>query len=310
MPGGDARTRVRSRPCSTPSVSSTRSGSPPPSRMRAGQVRRCMSPCAAGATPCCRVTSRKIPKRRSPGRSRMRSCAAGGCTTPSSPAAGRCFSRRAWSNISTPSGGQTVAGEGEVSPNARAILRVLRREWEMTTADLRADAGIRDRPTFTRALDELQAAMLVVPTPFTTRAGSRISTHSRLAGFPPTQPPRRPERRASRDRALLPGVGGNDDARRTGPRHGPVACRRRPRQSRPRCRRVRDDGVHGCVSAGRVEALIHARLQLLDPVQDGVNLVTRGSRTILSSRPARSGRETAGTGRRRRTTGLTSASGR
>jgi hypothetical protein len=50
-----------------------------------------------------------------------------------------------------------------LSTNARAILRVLRREWEMTTADLRKDAGIRDRAAFTRALDELQAAMLVVP---------------------------------------------------------------------------------------------------------------------------------------------------
>jgi hypothetical protein len=53
--------------------------------------------------------------------------------------------------------------KAQLSPNARAILRVLRREWEMTTADLRADAGIRDRTTFTRALDELQAAMIVVP---------------------------------------------------------------------------------------------------------------------------------------------------
>ena len=50
-----------------------------------------------------------------------------------------------------------------LSPEARAILRVLRREWEMATADLRADARIGDRQAFTRALDELQAAMLVVP---------------------------------------------------------------------------------------------------------------------------------------------------
>jgi hypothetical protein len=50
-----------------------------------------------------------------------------------------------------------------LSPPARAILRVLRREWEIATADLRADAGIKDRSAFTRALDELQAAMLVVP---------------------------------------------------------------------------------------------------------------------------------------------------
>jgi hypothetical protein len=46
---------------------------------------------------------------------------------------------------------------------AQAVLRVLRREWEMATADLRLDARIDDRRTFTRALDELQAAMLVVP---------------------------------------------------------------------------------------------------------------------------------------------------
>jgi hypothetical protein len=47
--------------------------------------------------------------------------------------------------------------------NAQAILRVLRREWEMATADLRADSGVTDRADFTRAMDELQAAMLIVP---------------------------------------------------------------------------------------------------------------------------------------------------
>jgi hypothetical protein len=53
--------------------------------------------------------------------------------------------------------------QDRLSKHAQAILRVLRREWEMATADLRDDARISDRPTFTRALDELQAAMLVVP---------------------------------------------------------------------------------------------------------------------------------------------------
>ena len=33
--------------------------------------------------------------------------------------------------------------------DARAILRVLRREWEMSTADLRADSGVTDRAAFT-----------------------------------------------------------------------------------------------------------------------------------------------------------------
>jgi hypothetical protein len=50
-----------------------------------------------------------------------------------------------------------------LSPAAQAILRVLRHEWEMATADLRNDSGIADRATFNRGLDELQAAMIVVP---------------------------------------------------------------------------------------------------------------------------------------------------
>ncbi len=50
-----------------------------------------------------------------------------------------------------------------LSVPARAILRVLRREWEMSTADLRDASRIRDRRAFTKALDELQAAMIVVP---------------------------------------------------------------------------------------------------------------------------------------------------
>ncbi|MBX3277672.1 MAG: hypothetical protein KF868_06685 [Acidobacteria bacterium] len=50
-----------------------------------------------------------------------------------------------------------------LSAPAQAVLGVLRREWEMATADLRTDSGITDRKQFTRAIDELQAAMIVVP---------------------------------------------------------------------------------------------------------------------------------------------------
>jgi hypothetical protein len=50
-----------------------------------------------------------------------------------------------------------------LSRNARAILKVLRREWEMSTSDLRDESGIKDRQAFTRGVDELQAAMLVLP---------------------------------------------------------------------------------------------------------------------------------------------------
>jgi hypothetical protein len=50
-----------------------------------------------------------------------------------------------------------------LSRSARAILHVLRREWEMATKDLRSESGVKDGRVFGRALDELQAAMLVVP---------------------------------------------------------------------------------------------------------------------------------------------------
>lgn len=51
-----------------------------------------------------------------------------------------------------------------LSRTALAVLAILRKEWEMASSDLRTDAGIADRRQFTVALDELQAAMIVVPT--------------------------------------------------------------------------------------------------------------------------------------------------
>ncbi|HLH30112.1 MAG TPA: hypothetical protein VKY31_02840, partial [Terriglobia bacterium] len=51
-----------------------------------------------------------------------------------------------------------------LSQPALRILRVLRKEWEMGTADLRKESRVDDRTAFTRALDELQAAMIVIPT--------------------------------------------------------------------------------------------------------------------------------------------------
>ena len=50
-----------------------------------------------------------------------------------------------------------------LSRHARAILKVLRGEWEMGSSDLREEAGIKDRRAFNVALDELQAAMIVMP---------------------------------------------------------------------------------------------------------------------------------------------------
>ena len=50
-----------------------------------------------------------------------------------------------------------------LSTNAQRVLKVLRREHELATADLRADSGVTERAAFTRALDELQRAMKVIP---------------------------------------------------------------------------------------------------------------------------------------------------
>jgi hypothetical protein len=55
------------------------------------------------------------------------------------------------------------AEKTRLTKSALAILRVLRREWEMATAELRVDSGVTDRKAFIRAIDELQAAMIVVP---------------------------------------------------------------------------------------------------------------------------------------------------
>ena len=50
-----------------------------------------------------------------------------------------------------------------LSEDARKVLKVLRREWEMATADLRKEAGVEDRARFTKALDELQRTLKVIP---------------------------------------------------------------------------------------------------------------------------------------------------
>ena len=50
----------------------------------------------------------------------------------------------------------------QLSSEARAVLKVLRSEWEMATGDLRKESGVTDRARFTRAIEELQRAMKVV----------------------------------------------------------------------------------------------------------------------------------------------------
>jgi hypothetical protein len=51
----------------------------------------------------------------------------------------------------------------ELSSEARNVLRVLRRDWEAATSDLREDTGIAERKQLTKAIEDLQRAMKVVP---------------------------------------------------------------------------------------------------------------------------------------------------
>jgi hypothetical protein len=51
-----------------------------------------------------------------------------------------------------------------LSSDAQAILKIMRREWEMGTRDLREASGISDRARFNKAMTELQRALKLIPT--------------------------------------------------------------------------------------------------------------------------------------------------
>lgn len=50
-----------------------------------------------------------------------------------------------------------------LSTEAQLILKVMRREWEMATRDLREESGIKERARFDKALAELQKTLKVIP---------------------------------------------------------------------------------------------------------------------------------------------------
>ena len=91
-----------------------------------------------------------------------------------------------------------------LSRTAQAILRVLRREWEMSTSDLRDESGVKDRKAFTRGVDELQAAMIVVPSEVVLPAEIHLHLDARRRTVSRRAAPARGSRdRSARDRALL-----------------------------------------------------------------------------------------------------------
>ncbi len=86
----------------------------------------------------------------------------------------------------------------QLSRHARAILRVLRREWEMATKDLRDESGVTERAAFNKALDELQAAMIVMPAAVFYAPKFTYVWTLAVSRFPDAI-----RRRVSRDEALL-----------------------------------------------------------------------------------------------------------
>lgn len=50
-----------------------------------------------------------------------------------------------------------------LSTEAQLILKIMRREWEMATRDLREESGIKERARFDKALAELQKTFKVIP---------------------------------------------------------------------------------------------------------------------------------------------------
>src|ERR1044071_9659195 len=51
-----------------------------------------------------------------------------------------------------------------LSTDAQAILKIMRREWEMASRDLREESGIRERARFDKAMTELQRPLKLIPT--------------------------------------------------------------------------------------------------------------------------------------------------
>lgn len=51
----------------------------------------------------------------------------------------------------------------ELSAEAKKVIKVLRSEWESSTSDLRIDAKIEDRRKLTKAIEDLQRCMKVIP---------------------------------------------------------------------------------------------------------------------------------------------------
>ena len=73
------------------------------------------------------------------------------------------ITRRLVPHFNTLSGLTRSQEAAVLSQPAQDILKVLRKEWEMSTGDLRASSGVKERRAFTKAIDELQRVFKVIP---------------------------------------------------------------------------------------------------------------------------------------------------
>ena len=118
----------------------------------------------------------------------------------------------------------------------------------MATSDLREESGVTDRKAFNRGLDELQAAMIVVPSEEAPlRAEVHLSGRSASAGFRTRCAP--PHGRAPRDRACFAGAGTTIPGERRGSPACPAGSQR---GNRAPSRRLRHDAAPGFYQLARV----------------------------------------------------------
>jgi hypothetical protein len=73
------------------------------------------------------------------------------------------ITRRLVPHFNSISGVARKQEKAELSQPAQDILKVLRKEWEMATGDLRGASGVKERAIFTKAIDELQRVFKVIP---------------------------------------------------------------------------------------------------------------------------------------------------
>lgn len=85
------------------------------------------------------------------------------------------IARRLVPHFNTLWGFTRLEGPRRLSQPAQRLLKVLRKEWEMSTHDLRGATGISERSTFNKAIDELQKVFKIIPTEVITSRCSHMS---------------------------------------------------------------------------------------------------------------------------------------